>query len=390
MAKITYLLGAGASANTIPIVANMPTRISEINNFLKNCRPQYIFTDKPLILSEDKEGILDEIIKDFDWLLNQSKYSNSIDTLAKKYYLMGDNENYEKLKKCLIIYLTIEQFYFIESKKDGKYAFEKNLLDKRYDSFVAAIASRLNGKIELNNNIKVLSWNYDLQMELSLMRFTDKSISEIKRKYQIFPLLNQRPQNHGKHILIPEKFTLRKLNGNAIFSTSTARLADEDDTIFDTKKDNVSDVETFSMLLDEIRRLEFRNNIACRYFNFSWEILDDFDNDFGGRKHEQYLENLTEAEKIASETEILVVIGYSFPIFNREIDNKLFNKMQQLTKVYIQDKYPERIKSTMFNAFKILQEKVGGDAGIPSSPRVIFQEETNTDQFVIPYELNQE
>jgi hypothetical protein len=101
----------------------------------------------------------------------------------------------------------------------------------------------------------------------------------------------------------------------------------------------------------------------------------------------------------------LVVIGYSFPVFNREIDNRLIGKMAKLTKVYIQDANPERIKSTMVNAFERFQEteqvsRYTGAKPIPGRetrinydyekvPKIKIQTEDNLNQFVIPYELNQ-
>ena len=389
MAKITYLLGAGASANTIPAVADMHKRISEILLKLEHYRAYgYIENEKyenHLNIEEYKikNSALDEIIEDFRWLLNEAKSYHSLDTLAKKFYLTGEDKKYELLKKSLIVYLVLEQFCSIESKKEKGYKFIKNAIDKRYDSFVAALASRPNSKLKLNNDIKILSWNYDMQMELSLQRFTKEKIIKIKKDYQVFPLLYESEENKTNL----DEFSIRKLNGNAIFTTEEPEVKGEDCTVFDNSINReLSNEDLLGLLLIELNKFNFQENSACRFFNFSWEGL----NDFKGRTHDGYKNNLLEAERIAAQTDILVVIGYSFPIFNREVDNKLFNKMNRLTKVYIQDKYPERIKSTMVNAFKILQENIGGYAHIPLKPRVTFQEETNTDQFVIPYELNQE
>jgi hypothetical protein len=137
----------------------------------------------------------------------------------------------------------------------------------------------------------------------------------------------------------------------------------------------------------------FISPLSC--LNFAWENDNNYIDKYRGHS-----KNLEEAEHIASETEILVVIGYSFPIFNREIDNILFKKMQKLKKVYIQDREPEKIKSTMQNAFEILQTKktinsFGFEANSTTLPvgelklvdNVEFRLESNTNQFVIPFEL---
>ena len=45
-----------------------------------------------------------------------------------------------------------------------------------------------------------------------------------------------------------------------------------------------------------------------------------------------------EANRIFSETDILIIIGYSFPNFNKEIDKMLFDKLKgRATKIYFQD-----------------------------------------------------
>jgi|SRR6187402_223846 len=46
-----------------------------------------------------------------------------------------------------------------------------------------------------------------------------------------------------------------------------------------------------------------------------------------------------------NETEVLVVIGYSFPFFNRDVDREIIRSMSKLRKIYIQDCNPENIKS---------------------------------------------
>ena len=48
--------------------------------------------------------------------------------------------------------------------------------------------------------------------------------------------------------------------------------------------------------------------------------------------------------KLIQEATALVVIGYSFPYFNRKIDRLIFENTPHLKKIYIQDKYPERIQ----------------------------------------------
>ena len=48
------------------------------------------------------------------------------------------------------------------------------------------------------------------------------------------------------------------------------------------------------------------------------------------------------ADHMASDTTILVIIGYSFPYFNRKTDAQIFNKLKEsgkLKKIYFQNPY---------------------------------------------------
>lgn len=144
-----------------------------------------------------------------------------------------------------------------------------------------------------------------------------------------------------------------------------------------------------------VEKLKDEDEVPSMSFNFAWENDPNYRDKYAGHS-----KNLEAAEIIASETEILVIIGYSFPVFNREIDNRLFMKMNKLEKVYIQDKNPEKIRSTIENAFSIFQQRKlmnsnpfhtmkDNTEDLVSIPMVKIQEENNTDQFIIPYELYQ-
>jgi hypothetical protein len=184
-----------------------------------------------------------------------------------------------------------------------------------------------------------------------------------------------------------------KLNGDAIWHRELNGKKDTA-TIFDSldlAKDNVDLLSDFLQAYQSSDIFDLRddnNDSPFRYFNFAWEIDDNF-----VEKYQGYRQNITAAEKIASETEILVVIGYSFPVFNREVDNRLFQKMKNLSKVYIQDTDPEKIKSTMKNAFEVLQkqEKTRRSVDLVEEikDKVEFHLDKNVNQFIIPYELMQ-
>jgi len=109
------------------------------------------------------------------------------------------------------------------------------------------------------------------------------------------------------------------------------------------------------------------------YLNFAWENSPNFIN-----KYPTYTNHLNLAVEKARETEILVIIGYSFPIFNRESDKKMVNSMVNLKKVYIQDYNAKQIESILINSL-----------GLSAKKEINFQlEEKNLGQFMIPFELD--
>ncbi len=350
-----------------------------------------------------------KIIDEFKWLTSESGNYYTIDTLAKKYFLTQKSDGghlLKRLKNCLITYFALEQYVNIPSKTEQKfkensdYNFNKNVTDKRYDSFVAAIAQKSDELIELNSSIKILSWNYDIQFELCLQRFLNKIFHLVQDKYQILP--NKSILNGNAPTLNLSQFCMVKMNGNAIWDEDlSGTCGPHTATIFDRNKLVTDNDELLGYCIEKYA--PYINNTHGRYdvdpslhFNFAWEYEEGF-----SQKYNLHESNLQCAEQIAAETEILVVIGYSFPIFNRKIDKKLFKGMGKLKKVYIQDREPEKIKSTMQNAFEKLQEKkivnkfnqevtlVSGDINqYMTTEKVSFQLESNINQFVIPFELN--
>jgi len=409
MAKITYLLGAGASANTIPVVNNMHKRLIEVISFLGNYTPSTKISSVYSVLADEQKETLKLIIDELKWLWKESGNYYTIDTLAKKYYLINDDIKLKKLKRALILFFCIEQCLNIKSFSDSSngYNFLKEQIDKRYGSFIASISRKRypiaisggeqmnnNSNFELNNNIKILSWNYDMQFELALKLLDKKKIESIKSQCQIFPnkyTINEAYNNPLKS----EYFAMVKLNGDANWYLNSKPHLIGDWTILDALKDSTDEEELLKDFMEKFKESDFeqdlRNiNLTSPFlsFNFAWENDANFKEKYHGHPI-----NLQIAQSIAVETEILVVIGYSFPIFNREIDKLIINDMRKLKKIYIQDKEPNKIKSTMLNAFEIIEEteiknQYDGQLTLYNNRGpVSFMTENNTNQFIIPYEL---
>lgn len=381
MPNITYLLGAGASANTIPVVNDLMYRFDEIIGFLNQYESlnEQAYEGLPLMVKEHRKKIK-EIIDDIKWLRGEAGHHQTIDTLAKKFYLIKSDE-LKRLKKTLIAYFTLEQLLSIHSGRNENYKFIKGK-ELRYDSFFAAILNGTSdGNLSVRPNVKILTWNYDQQIELALKTYVQKEVNFIKETYQIFPnektLQSQQPINFD-----PQAFAVVKLNGNAFWHSPTITGSDYSLSLFDN---NIIDNNKDTLLgytlkeYDLISRMNNGKSLneSLSEFNFSWESDQAFTDKYAGYYHNREI-----ARGIAERTEYLVVIGYSFPVFNRQADKFIIDSMKSIRKVYIQDPNAEAIKSTMENGFDIFKNnRDSPQYGIP------FQLEKSTYQFLIPFEL---
>jgi hypothetical protein len=111
MARVTYFLGAGASADCLPVVNQMKDDLDRIKKEVKNRFPH-------------KKGFYVKINDALNRLQVACREHSSIDTYAKKLFFVNTN-SFATLKIDLTYYLTLVQFL--------------NDPDKRYDNFWASI-----------------------------------------------------------------------------------------------------------------------------------------------------------------------------------------------------------------------------------------------------------
>jgi hypothetical protein len=334
MKNITYIFGAGASANCLPVVIEMPDRILELIGFLKS---------QPFSLGDGefdswrntpKSEVFLLLLSDLEWIYENSKNHQSIDTFAKKLMIMQKWKELSRLKRALSVFFVFEQF--------------RKRADPRYDGFFASIIKQ---RIDdFPANIKILSWNYDYQFEI-----TFKSYSGDSRVIgnTTFPIYSKFTNNNSP----ASGFALYKLNGTASFVRDGTEY-----TYFNYFKDNC-DNEAF---LEILRNYAAAANLINRLNSaLSFAFETDLD---------QTQSILNTAIEATNNTDVLVVIGYSFPFFNREFDRKLINSMEKLEKIYIQS--PDA--SNVAERIEAVRDKL-------NPPRIV--EKNDTSQFLLPNEL---
>ncbi len=349
MAKIVYILGAGASAQAIPPVSSLKLRMSFFIFYLR-----VIIERHP----SDKNGLEEKMnhrLRVYSDIVEDSKNHISIDTLAKKLFLkdgIDDTVALLHLKELLCLYFLFEHYkiqnyqpylekfiedweYESEEHKQEIYLqllkYQKNTIDFRYDALIAGISNKnIRNNLFLPPNVSVVSWNYDLQLEFALDYYDVFRSRNLNYMFNPFGWAETEVKFEFDREFI-------KLNGSAGYC-----LYNEEDLDMNTigqatckakieplKIPSNRNEEASNFLIDSmISFVESRNVNKYRpYINFSWE-----DNQLSKMTVSRALDKISEADSI-------VIIGYSFPTFNREIDEILFSKIDLGSggcKIYIQ------------------------------------------------------
>lgn len=309
--KITYLFGAGASYNALPVVKNFSKRLIDFTNEING---KVTFDHK-----------IRHVLDGLKEVASNSLPFGSIDTYLKYLYLTN-RELYSRYKKFLMLYFIIEQIFF--AKRDERY--------------LGLITALMEETLDFPENVNFLTWNYDFQFEFAAHNYY-REIENKNTKYGqqfLYPVNVRITNNRG----IFRKPVLCHLNGIAGMIGYEGYVYLYDDL-----------VNKFENNIDEILKIPEDKLL------FAWE-----ENSF---KHTL----MDYGNKIITDTSILIVIGYSFPFYNRKYDKSLFNLIyNKLKKIYIQDNCRDNIDiKKLFHIYRDVE--------------IIHIK--NVERFHIPYEL---
>ena len=328
MPKVTYLIGAGASADGLPVVKTILDDKGDIlceglpDAFTRVGRQIY---DGYKELTPNNNG---EILQEqFSQLAKRTLEFQTVDTYAKYCYLT-DKALYKKVKKLIVLYFIIDQVW---NKK----------FDKRYLSFITTILDESN---RFPDNIKILNWNYDCQFQLACKYFNNQDPLMI-----FYP--GMETDSSGSP-LDENKYSLVHLNGLAgCFKGSSGNFLSELDFNGSFKE----------FINQTVKSLESYENLLT----FAWERISE----------PTFKGTLPTAREIVKGSHFLVIIGYSFPFFNRKVDESLLHQIINgpgFKKIYYQDKF--RTGDFLRNQFKI-----------PANIEIVSI--SKVDQLHIPFEL---
>jgi len=317
MKNITYLLGAGASYNALPIQQELGEKMIELADIMKSLNL--------------KDNSINTIIKNLKEFGKKALEFGTIDTYARKLsFHKEDVLQLEKLKKTVSLFFTIWQFVdddttdlkiFKNKEEDNSIIRKAKTIDSRYISLMATILEKVKENIKIKDNINFVTWNYDLQLELAAKQFCNGNDGKGKIKWKDF----EKVIRFNSAIEDGSNLKICHLNGFCGYY---------DIAFMNEKKENLNVLDTIkSKDIQGILNDIFNDNTGLnyksdfnKYINYAWEEENNLTK-----------KAIKQAEQIFEKTDILVVIGYSFPTFNKDIDKLLFDKLKSNVEIYYQD-----------------------------------------------------
>ena len=223
-----------------------------------------------------------------------------IDSYAKYLHLLNSGGfELEKLKKTLSEFFSLKQLLL-------------NATDKRYLPWLVNLMNRK----RFPENVKILSWNYDFQVELAAAKFGNlENVDHNGSSFTYSPSMLLHYPTIDPTFSDYNELSIIHLNGVAGFAKQ-------------------KDLKTASIFQEKIRGhanevLRFITDDAFQpQMHFAWE------------KTQYHAKLLDHIKKMIAQTTIVVVIGYSFPFFNREYDKQIFEQLKEektCRKIYYQD-----------------------------------------------------
>lgn len=350
MKNITYLIGAGASAkNALPVMKGLDKQFEYFIEYVESLSKNSFHANK-------KQKTCSQLKLTFEQIQRHA----SPDTYARKLFLRErpmDKDELIKLKYFLSMYFVWEQSNVEKGIKinisSDIFTNKPPKLDDRYDVFYANVLTK--NALRLQSNINIISWNYDYQFELAYEEYS--SFENAYENLKIYP----HPVKEQSH----EQVKFVKLNGTAgQFAFSESKVEYLQQLHSDFKPNILTLINDYSAWLNE------KNSWTRKPFlNFAWE---------GNVISKLAIEH---AKRIILDTNILVVIGYSFPLFNREVDRKIFSDKGRIKKAFIQD--PSDDISEIIDRFENVVNQRDGEWNLSLENGNVFHKK-GADQFYIP------
>lgn len=349
--QLTYILGAGASFESIPIVKTFPKRFQLFNEYLEKVAHDTRFGED-MCNYYGKAGIICKNISE------EFSAHQSFDTYFKKLYHTAQTQRIRLSKKILNLYFLWEHLSTpVDSPPDFETNdfYKKSIIDKRYDALIAGLLQPIAGKADPFTKVNFITWNYDLNLFFSL-----KNYFEPKEDIDCF-LKSIKNASSESIWEIGDKITVLNLNGffysEILAKENSINNLDKDIHQFITSK------------LNEKYFDDDFNDSDSELIKFAWESFSPID-----KRTPNVVIEATRKIQMSSD---IIIVGYTFPLYNRLVD---FSYLKQRdifkTRVAIQDPSAEAVKNNFCDIYKI---------SIQPAERI--KTISNCDSFYIPTDI---
>jgi len=318
MKNITYLFGAGASLGALPIAAELGADMYTIIDAFEGYDREKVLGSNLSSINPFVKGTMEYLAYDLRFFGFQAMQFGTLDGYAAKLYHIKDFRQLHRLKMTLSIYLVICQ-EMSRSQLGGNIQRKITKIDSRYIKLIKSCLD-MEKTNYIKDNIHFLTWNYDLQLQQTLMTYFEgmEDIETFNRgPYKFTPSQIEFP-------VVTAKSKICHINGFCGFylteSQNYVSYLDRSKTSSISEK-----VKSMSYISDSASKGSINFNSAI---NFAWE----------NNAYSTYA--VSRAQEIMGITDTLIVIGYSFPDDNIEIDRKLFSSAKiagNLNRIIIQN-----------------------------------------------------
>jgi hypothetical protein len=178
------------------------------------------------------------------------------------------------------------------------------------------------------SNIKILNWNYDSQIQLAAGVFKREEFHQGFENLTRPPLIGYYPPVGNPIVpedqISVEKISMVHLNGLAgyYFDNRAGCILN---LFLNNEPKNINEI---------IHKIKTDSDKKHTLLTFAWEK---------NTESEAILRNrINLAKALVRDTDVLVIIGYSFPFFNRAVDSEIFLSLKRgmkLRKIIYQDPY---------------------------------------------------
>jgi hypothetical protein len=342
MGEISYIMGAGASYQSMPLVSNFVQRFHVYLNFLR-------------ITSSHNRNFIDDNV---DFIDNIALHS-SFDTFFKKLFHQNEIDSIIKFKNLLLYYFIFEHLcplhmyntsYGFSILKEAK----KYKIDPRYESMIAGLLKPVPGQCQFYANVNFITWNYDLNILRGIRNFM----------YKYEPIKQIIARNHVEKNIFPLGSQIKIFHLNGFVNHQSLDDSNE------LKEQNL--IELFQNLTESYYSKDSNLKENVKDLSFAWENVNK-----NALEIPIFIKSAAEAIKRSNS---IIIVGYSFPLYNRLFDRVILSdENTHSKKIFIRDPRAEDIKEILHSDFGITRNSYKGATTIDVS--------RNCDSFFIPNQI---